>query len=198
MAAQRIQVGDVIGKTITDIRCKFGKEDGWLDTAECFIELDRKFYISIPYGYPNYIFIANPDPGAESIFNNLTDIPAYHVNKDNKSIDEIAGTYKKQQRRAIVRFAKKWFGYQPSIPLYQPYKSEYRENKLKYIINRRITNYLWEKDETEKGFFELDNGYLITEQIMSPHGTGLAGLNYYESFSELKEEKGDGFLRYRI
>ena len=52
MPDEIILLEDIFGKTITDIRCKFGREDGWLDTAECFIELDNKICIEIPYGKP--------------------------------------------------------------------------------------------------------------------------------------------------
>ena len=42
-------------------------------------------------------------------------------------------------------------------------------------------------DSDSVGFLELENGYIITETIISPHGTGAAGLNYYESLESFKE-----------
>lgn len=46
-----IPINEIIGKTITDIRCKSAIEDGWLDTVECYIQIDNEFYIEIPYGH---------------------------------------------------------------------------------------------------------------------------------------------------
>jgi len=196
MTDETVLIDEIIGKTITDIRCKYGKEDGWLDTAECFIELDRKFCIDIPYGQSNDVLVVEPDAKAETIFGNLSDIPNYQVNKEGKSISEIVAAHKKRKRNLFNHLRKFLFGYNPPIKDYIPYKAEYHENKLKYIINRTIVDYLWESEGTEKGFFELDNGYLISDQYMAPHGTGLAGLHYYDSLNSLKERKGDNLKRH--
>lgn len=196
MTDETILIEEIIGKTITDIRCKYGKEDGWLDTAECYIELNHQFFIGIPYGHTKDVLIVEPDAEAETIFGNLSDIPHYHVNKEGKTITEVAEAHKKRKRNVFNRLRKALFDYDPPIKEYRPYKVEYRENKLKYIVNRIIVDYLWESNTTEKGFFELDNGYLISDQHMAPHGTGLAGLHYYDSLSSLKERKGDSLKRH--
>ncbi len=196
MPDKAIMIEDIIGKTITDIRCKYGEEDGWLDTAECFIELDHKLYIDIPYGDAIDALVVEPTPEAKTIFENLADIPHYFVNKEGKTIAEVAKAYKKRKKNVFNRLKKILFDYDPPIKEYKPYKVEYHENKLKYIINRTIVNYLWESDRTEKGFFELDNGYLISEQYMAPKGTGLAGLHYYDSLDTLKERKGENLTRH--
>ena len=195
MTDEIILIEEIIGKTITDIRCKYGVEDGWLDTAECFIELDRKIFIEIPYGQSNGVFEADVDPDAETIFSNLSDIPHYFVNKEGKSISEVVENQKKRKRNIFNQIKKMFFGYEPPIKEYKPYKVEYHENKLKYIINRTIVDYLWETERTEKGIFELDNGYLISEQYMAPSGTGLAGLHYYDSLDSLKKRKGENINR---
>lgn len=196
MTDETILIEEIIGKAITDIRCKYGKEDGWLDTAECFIQLDNKFYIDIPYGQSKEVLVIEPDPDAKSIFGDLSDIPHYHVNKEGKTIAEVAEAHKKRNQNIFNRLKKVLFDYEPPIKEYKPYKVEYQENKLKCIITRTIVDYLWKSDGTEKGFFELDNGYLISDQYMAPHGTGLAGLHYYDSLSSLKERKGDNLKRY--
>ena len=189
-------IKDIFGKPITDIRCKFGMQDGWLETVECFFELENNFYIQIPYGYPHGIWIVEPDTEAESIFNDLSDIPIYHINKEEKSISEVIKLHNKRKQNIFNRLRKALFNYEPPIKEYKPYKVEYHENKLKYLINRTIVDYLWENDNTEKGIFELDNGYFITERYMAPHGTGAAGLHYYDSLNSLKEEKGENLKRY--
>ena len=50
-------------------------------------------------------------------------------------------------------------------------------------------------EDSEVGFIELENGYIITETIMSPHGTGMAGLNYYESLESFEESCGTDYKR---
>jgi hypothetical protein len=196
MTDETVLLEEIFGKTITDIRCKYGKEDGWLDTAECFIELDHEYYIDIPYGQTQDVLVVEPDTEAKTIFDNLSDIPHYHVNKEGKTITEVTEAHKKRKQAIINRLKKVLFDYEPPIEEYKPYKVEYHENKLKYIINRTIVDYLWESDKTEKGFFELDNGYLISDQYMSPSGTGLAGLHYYNSLDSLKEQKGNNLKRH--
>ncbi|MCX6318905.1 MAG: hypothetical protein NTW29_16620 [Bacteroidetes bacterium] len=196
MQEERIAMTDIIGKTITDIRCKYGEVDGWLDTAYSYIQLDGQCWISIPYGLVHDVLLTEPDPDATSIFTNLSDIPIYHVNKEGKSIAEVTAAHKKRKQKLINRIRKFFFGYEPPLIEYQPYKVEYQENKLKHIINRTITDFLWSSNDPEKRYFELDNGYLITEQYMAPTGTGLAGLHYYVSFNHVKLQEGDKISRY--
>ena len=50
-------------------------------------------------------------------------------------------------------------------------------------------------DSDSAGFIELENGYIITETIMSPHGTGAAGLNYFESLENFEERCGTDYKR---
>ncbi|MGN6437607.1 MAG: hypothetical protein ACTHMM_13790 [Agriterribacter sp.] len=196
MKKETISIEEIIGKTITDIRCKYGKENDWLDTVECFIELDHKFYIDIPYGQSVDVLLVEPDAEAETLFGNLSDIPCYSVNEEGRPISEVVEGYKKRKRSPFNRIRKLLFGYEPQVEVYKPYKVEHRENKLRHIVNRSIVDYLWQEGENEKGFFELDNGYLISEEYMAPCGTGLAGLHYYSSISDLKANKGANFKRY--
>jgi len=195
MADETITIDDIIGKPITDILCKYGKEDEWL-TAKCFIELDHNIYIDIPYGQVTGNLAVELDPEAKTIFGNLSDIPHYHVNKEGKSTAEVVETHSKRKRNFLNRLRKVLFGYEPPIKEYKPYRVEYHENKLKYIINRTLVDYLWEDGIAEKGFFELDNGHLISDQYIAPQGTGLAGLHCYDSLNSLKERKGDNLKRY--
>ena len=50
-------------------------------------------------------------------------------------------------------------------------------------------------EDSDVGFIELENGYILTETIMSPHGTGMAGLNYYESLESFEESCGTDYKR---
>jgi len=136
------------------------------------------------------------DPAAKTIFGDLSDIPEYYVNKEGKSISEISEAYQKRKRNIFNRVKKILFGYEVPIKEYQPYKVEYHENKLKYLHNRIIVDYLWENEGFDKGFLALDNGYFISEQTMAPSGTGLAGLHYYDSLESLKKRKGENLSRF--
>ena len=186
-------IQELIGKTITNIYSKVEYENYGLDKGECFIELDNKIIIDIPYGESEDVWLKDLDDNAESLFKDLSDYPFYHVNKEEKSIGEIAKNYQKQKTSIWGRL-KQFFGQDIEIKEYKPYKVEYIENKLKYIQNRIITDYLW-YDDLEKGLLELDNGYFITETTVANNGTGLAGLNYYESFEILRMRKGDELFR---
>lgn len=172
-------------------------EVGGLDTGDCFIELDNEIIIDIPFGFSDDIWIKDLDKDAVSLFDDLSDYPVYHVNKDNKTVGEIAENYQRQRRTIFNRLSKVLFRHDLAIKDYQPYKVEYRENKLKNIKDRKIIDFLWYDDNSEKGFILLDNGYLITETKFAPHGTGLAGLNLYENLNDLINAKGNDYFKLR-
>jgi len=186
-------IGELIGQVITNIYIIFGEEQDWLDTAECFIELNNTLIIDIPWGFSTSVWIRELDPKAKTIFKDLADYPVYHVNKEGQSIGEIAAAYQKRKKNVFHKLRELFLG-KEIIPIeYKPYKVEYAENKLKHVQNRKIIDFLWYDDDEIKGFLLLDNGYVITETRMSPSGTGLAGLNYYDSLDSLTESKGPDF-----
>ncbi|MFD2918611.1 hypothetical protein ACFS6H_02745 [Terrimonas rubra] len=189
-----MRIEELVGKTITNIYSIINLEQGGLDKGECFIELDNTIVIDIPFGESTYVYIKGLTPAAKSLFEDLSDIPLYYVNKDNKSIETIAVGYL-QQKRSLLGRIKRLLGQKLTIKDYLPYKIEYQENKLKYIQNRKIVDFLWYEDESEKGFIELDNGFIITETTIANNGTGLVGLHYYEDYSILLELKGNNILR---
>lgn len=186
-------IEDIFGKTITNIYATFGIDQGWLDTADCFIELDNKLIIGFPYGFDKNVWVREIDKESVSLFKNLEDYPVYHVNKERKSIEEIAKSYQKRKNNILYKIRNALFGKELEIKEYQPYLIEYKENKVKYIQNSKIVDFLWYDDDSIKGLFLLENGYIISETQMSPSGTGMAGLNYYESLDELSASKGDDF-----
>jgi hypothetical protein len=189
-----MRIEELIGKTVTNIYSIIEYENYGLDKGECFIELDNKTIIDIPFGESEDIWIKDLDLKAKSIFNDLSDYPFYYVNKDKKSIKEIADNYQKQKHSLLGKL-KSFFGQEVIIKEYQPHRVEYRENKLKYIQNRLIVDVLWYANEIEKAFIELDNGYIITETTVANNGTGLAGLNYYQTINDLTKRNGINILR---
>jgi hypothetical protein len=146
-----MQLEEIIGKTVTNIYALVKMEVGGLDTCECFVELDNKTIIDIPFGFSDNIWVKKLDSNALNLFADLSD--------------------------------------------YQAYEVEYRENKLKNLKDRKIIDFLWYADDSEKGLILLDNGYIITETTIAPHGTGLAGLNFYENINDLILSKGNDYSK---
>ena len=186
---------ELINKTITNIFSLVKTEVGGLDIGDCFIEIDNEIIIVIPFGFCDDILVKDLDKDAVSLFADLADYPVYHVNKDNKTVGEIAENYQRQRRTIFNRLRKVLFGQNIAIKDYQPYKVDYRENKLKHIKDRKIIDFLWYDDDSQKGFILLDNNYLITETNIAPHGTGLAGLNLYENLNDLINVKGNDYFK---
>lgn len=195
MSQQEIPLKEVFGKTITDILCKFGTYDEWLETADCTIELDNEIYMGFPSRESSTVWEREKPIDATSLLTNLSDIVVYHVNKEGKSIKEIADTYRKRKNK-FGNIIREIFLFGEEVPReYEPYKTEYQENRLKYIHNAKIKDYLWRENDGDTGFFELDNGYIISETIMNPRGTGLAGLNSWQNMQQLQNRFSETFLR---
>ena len=81
-----MQTKEIIGTTVTNIYTLVKMEVGGLDTAECFVELDNKTIIDIPFGFSEDIWIKELDKDAVSLFDEMPNYPVYHVNKDKKTI----------------------------------------------------------------------------------------------------------------
>lgn len=71
------------------------------------------------------------------------------------------------------------------------------KNKGRPILNQFITDILYFEEDIqfEKAFIELANGYLISEITIAPHGTGAAGLWYFESIQALETKHGKNYTR---
>ena len=170
-------------------------EVGGLDEAELFIQLDNGKTIGIPWDFESENIENQPKKNSESLFSDLSDIPEYHINPEGKTTQEILNA-KKERESTFWGRIKKVIGLSEGVPReYRAYKTEYRENKLKYLKNQKIVDFLMFDDYDSVGFIELENGYIITETIMSPHGTGMAGLNYYESLKSFEDLCGADYKR---
>lgn len=44
-----MEIREIFGRTITQVYCECGLQDGWLDTADCIIELDKDLYVGFPF-----------------------------------------------------------------------------------------------------------------------------------------------------
>ena len=190
-----MQPEEIIGMTVTNIYSLVNMELGGLDTGECFVELDSKKIIDIPFGFCNCMEIKELDENAISLFADLSDYPVYFVNKEGKTVGELASKYQKQKLSIFNHLGKVLFGFESPLKEYQPYKVEYKENKMKYLKDRKIVDFLWYANDNEKGLLLLDNGYIITETNAAPHGTGLVGLNVFENINELTNAKGSDYFK---
>ena len=186
---------EIIGRIITDIFVWSKMEVGGLDEAEVSIQLDNGKLIGIPWDFESENIEKELRTDSESLFSDLSDIPEHHINPKGKSIQEVLDAKKKRESSFFGRI-KKAVGLGEGIPKeYRVYKTEYRENKLKHLKNQKIVDFLMFEDYDSVGFIELKNGFIITETIMSPHGTGMAGLNYYESLESFEESCGTDYKR---
>jgi hypothetical protein len=197
-------VEELIGKTITNIYQILNYDDGGLDNGECFVELDNKLIIEIPYSFDSFndeVSIKELKEKTVSIFNDLKDYPVYHVNKERKSIKEIIDKYADMEPILLEKFKQLIFRQKPVVQSkhiveYKPCKIEYVESKLKYLKNRIIKDLITFGSDDEKYFFELDNGYYVTETKFSPNGTGRIGINLYENINDITSWKGNDFKRF--
>jgi len=195
---------ELIGKTITNIFEILNYEVGGLDKGECFVELDNALIIDIPYSFETLegeVLIKKLNEEAVTVFTDLDKLfPIYHVNKEGTSIKEIVDKYA-LKRPTLLENVKQLITGQKlpcqtnHITEYEPYKVEYVENKFKYIKDRAIKDLITFGGDDEKYFFELDNGYLITETNFSPNGTGRIGINLYENLKDITSWKGNDFKR---
>lgn len=186
---------EIIGKTLTNIYAWVSMEVGGLDTGECFIELDYKYIIDIPFGQSDEIWVKELNNEAESLFADLSDLPEYPVSKDNSTAKDTGESYHGRKRNIFNRLRSLLSGQNILIKDIERYKVDYRENKLKHLKNKKVVDFIWYADDGNKGLLLLDNGYLITETTVAPHGTGLAGLNYFESLESLAESRGCDYLK---
>lgn len=179
-----MQAKDIIGKTITDIYQWVEYEIGGLDQGECFLEIDKDFFVKIPYFEDEEIAVENIDKRATSFSSNQA---METVNKPDKEKNKVLN--KGEERRAFFRQLGKHLGrmasYEEIAPKSKPHKTENLSNEILEIKGQRIIDFIWDTEEDKKGLFLLSNGFLITEMSIAPNGLGLAGLNCFENMEKL-------------
>lgn len=191
---------ELIGSTITNVFQVLNYEPYGMDTGECFVELDKKIIIEIPYGFSEEVRIKKLDKKAVSIFDDLSDYPVYLIKNDDKTNMEIAAKVTNKNLSLFEKIKHIFTAPKPQkLPakfVEYPVKNvEYRENKFKYIKDSVIKDLITFCEEDEKGFFELGNGYFISETNNSMNGTGRIGINLYDSLTDITNWKGNTFKR---
>jgi hypothetical protein len=190
-----MSTNEIIGRTITDILVRSKIEVGGLDEAEVCIQLDNAEIIGIPWDFESQELERQPQKDSISLFSDLSDIPECYINPERKTIQGILDAKEKRASSFWGRF-KKMLRFSEGIPReYRVYKIEYRENKIKYLKNQKIVDFLMLENHDSVGFIELENGYIITEIMMAPHGTGMAGLNYCENLKSFENRYGEDYKR---
>ena len=191
----KMNIKDLIGHQIKDILVWSKLELGGLDEAEVFIKLENGKTIGIPWDFDTKDIEQKIRKGARSLFVNLADIPVYEINPEGKTIAEVLAAKEKRANSFFGRI-KKVFGIKEGIPKeYRIHKTSYVENKTKYLQNQKIVDFLVFENSDSVGFLELENGYLISETTMAPHGTGMAGLNFYENLQKFESNCGTDYKR---
>jgi hypothetical protein len=189
-----MELKEIINSKIVDIWVWYKSEPYGLDEAEVFLQIDNDLLLDIPYSFTEEIWVKQIDKKVESLFKDLSDTPICHVNKEGKSIMEVIELEKRRSNTWMGKL-KNIFSIKTIPKEYLPYKVEFIENRLKNIKNRIIIDFLYFEDSLDKGFLLLDNGYIITETTMANHGTGLAGLNIYDSLEKFEERFGKDYKR---
>lgn len=174
---------DLIGNIITNIFVWSELEFGGLDRASVFIELNHRDIIRIPWGMDDEDLQCDLNIKAESLFEDLSDIPIVSIAPNNRTPSFI-----KQLRNFIGLNLR-------SDNKFKIIKTKYIENKVKYLRNQKIVDFIMFVDSESTGCLELENGYIITETMVAPHGTGTAGLNFYTSISHFEEYCGTDYRR---
>jgi hypothetical protein len=64
-----------------------------------------------------------------------------------------------------------------------------------YVKNKRIAAIWFYNHHEPNVFLELETGAMLSECIVSPHGTGMAGLHCYSSPAETESRFGYNFSR---
>jgi hypothetical protein len=186
---------ELIGRIIKDILVWSKMEVGGLDEAQVFIQLDNGSIIRIPWDFDDTDIECSSKEYSKSLFANLKDTSIYHINEEGKTIEKIIEA-KKQRASSILGRLKKAIGITKVIPKeYRTYKTEYLESKVDCLKDKKIVDFLMFENYGSVGFLELENGYIITETTIAPHGTGMAGLNHYENLKILEDSKGSNYKR---
>lgn len=64
-----------------------------------------------------------------------------------------------------------------------------------YVKNKRIADIWFYNHHEPNVFLELETGAMLSECMVSPHGTGMAGLHCYSSPAETESRFGYNFIR---
>ncbi|MCU0435659.1 MAG: hypothetical protein MUC87_19520 [Bacteroidia bacterium] len=182
----------IINRTITAVFLWKKMEPGGLDQAQVYIELDHEITIGIPADFESVNIEMVPPEGAENLFADLSDISHYPLNSDITSIRE--GWREKRKQNTVFGRIRRFFKREEQSP--KPslsYKIEYSVNKPKFIKDQKIVDLLIPDNPFDGGFIVLENGCILFETPIAPHGIGAAGLSMYKNLEEFEKRYGSNY-----
>ena len=190
-----MQAKELIAKTITDVYGIIVYEQYGMDTADIFVGLEDGIFIEIP-GDPNMVVYEKELPDAAVvIIPAMTDEAADR--KYTANTQPVASSITPQKtfwHRLRSIFLP--FDQPPLLPAAPPRIGPNPPVTMRYIKNRRIADFIWYPGNTHNnGFLLLDNGCVIGHTAAAMSGTGLAGLNYFNSLETFEQKKGTGYRR---
>lgn len=189
---------ELIGNRIKDILVWSKMEIGGLDEAQVFIELANGKFINIPWSFDSENIEAKPKLNTQSLIKKAKDkikIDSVEFKiPNNRSLQDIRSEAIENQKKTLFGRLKYKIGIKNGIPKkYITEKTEFQENKIKKLENQKIVDFLMFENSDSVGFLEFENGNLISETFMSPHGTGMAGLNFYENIKDFENSCGTDY-----
>lgn len=65
-----MEIKELFGNIITKVYAVFGMKQGWLETADCLLELNNNILIGFPFSYDGDVWIRELPKDAERLFQN--------------------------------------------------------------------------------------------------------------------------------
>lgn len=191
---------ELLGERIKDILVWSKMEVGGLDQGQVFIELNNGKTISIPWDFESENIETKPIAKSKSLVLKSSDkirIESTEFNfPDGKTWNDVREDVKKNQNSTFFGRLKYKLGVKNGIPKKYTSKSiEIIDNEMKSFQNLKIIDFIMFEDYDSAGFLELENGKIITETLIVPHGTGMAGLNIFENIKDFEENCGTEYKR---
>ena len=191
---------ELLGERIKDILVWSKMEVGGLDQGQVFIELNSTKTISIPWDFESENIETKPNNKSKSLVLKSSDkirIESTEFNfTEGKTWKDVREDVKRNQNSTLFGRLKYKLGIKNGIPKkYTSKSTEIVANEMKKFQNLKIVDFIMFEDSDSAGFLELENGKIITETIMAPHGTGMAGLNIYENLKDFEDSCGTEYKR---
>ncbi|WP_046755160.1 hypothetical protein [Kordia jejudonensis] len=191
---------ELIGTSIKDILLWSKLEVGGIDEAEVFIKLTNDKTVKIPWSSTSENIETKLKSGAQSLIQkakNKIKIDTIEYNfPEGKTWNDIQKEVEEHQKSSLFGRLKYMIGIKNKIP--KEYIIEtitYQDNTIKKLENEKIVDFLIFEDADSVGFLELENGNLLSETITAPHGTGMAGLVFFENIQEFESHCGTDYKR---